>query len=73
MPVSNQAIEQYLIRLVEKHYELKGESLLETLKGLDTALSERRTELPPKLVHYLERRSYEKALQELRTHQSAEA
>ena len=40
-----------------------GARLLEALKQLDGLVAQHRTEMPADLIHYLERRSYDKAAQ----------
>ncbi len=40
-----------------------GEQILEAVRKVDRFLSAHRVDLEPRLVHFLERRSYQKALQ----------
>ena len=40
-----------------------GDQILEAVRKLDRILSAHRVDLEPRLVHFLERRSYQKALQ----------
>lgn len=59
-------LEEDLKLLVERPTEARGAVMLETLKRLDAALASGRGSLPEDVVHYLERRSYAKALAALR-------
>lgn len=40
----------------------EGKTILDLVKSLDKELAQNRANLPKKLVHFLEKRSYEKAL-----------
>lgn len=54
---------------LEKHLvamQTDPQSLRESLGQIDRILKEHRSELPAKLAHYLERRSYGKALEFVR-------
>lgn len=61
-----QTLEEPLTLLVEKGDSAGAEALLEATTRLDRALTESRHRLHPRLRHYLERRSYAKALSFLR-------
>lgn len=61
-----QTLEEPLVVLVEKGGSAGVEAMLEATARLDRALAESRQQLHPRLRHYLERRSYAKALAFLR-------
>lgn len=58
------------LKIIEKNLKIlagqvqadPGVTILDTVKSLDKELEENRAGLPKKLVHFLEKRSYEKAL-----------
>lgn len=54
-------LEDRLSDLVERH-----ENVAQTLAALDALLADHRAELPERLAHFLEKRSYQKALAYLR-------
>ncbi len=56
-------IKATLVRLVERPREGSGDQLLTDIRALDSLLSENRSRLDARLVHFLERRSYAKALE----------
>lgn len=56
------SIERALRTLVGVNNETEKEDIIQAIKSLDNNLAQKRNELPKKLVHFLEKRSYHKAL-----------
>lgn len=54
-----------LVSMQEGIQSSDSQRILESLSALDSLLEAHRAELHPQLVHYLSRRSYEKALMHL--------
>ena len=63
--VANQ-IRENLIAIVEEAGSGDSAKIISAAKQLDTVARERGSELEPRLAHFLERRSYQKALEFLR-------
>lgn len=55
-------IERHLVFLIEESKNAAPAQVVETLKALDAIAAERAAELPPRLLHFLQGRSYQKAL-----------
>lgn len=60
------SFEKHLAFIVEQSAGAEKEAIVSALLDLDNLLCENRDGLPPKLKHYLEGRSYHKALAEVR-------
>ena len=58
----DQKLHELLVPLAGSDRPPAGEDLVTILKALDHIRDERATELHPQMLHYLQRRSYEKAL-----------
>ena len=63
--IANQ-IRENLITIVEEAGSGDSARIISAAKELDTVARERGDELEPRLAHFLERRSYQKALEFLR-------
>jgi len=61
-----QALEDALVQIVEKPTEISRESLLAAMKLADTTAANPPDTLDKHLLHYLQRRSYAKALAHIR-------
>ncbi len=62
----NNEIERRLAVIVERASDTGGESIIKAIKDLDSLLQGRAEEMDERLIHYLQRRSYSKALDFLR-------
>ncbi len=65
-PVLAQALERSLLRIVDSGKHIPADVFLDEVKHIDRLVAREKSNLPPMFRHFVEKRSYVKALKFLR-------